>query len=350
MANEKKIAKYQKLFLSWLEDAATVEEQLENEVDQKKVDKLQKKLKKNKDMVLHNGKIIGQEGGTIQSIWDQMTERQQQIVQELFPYGTAADNLEQQQKRTSIIKFIKKDIQKVLEAEKNNPPYDSNLPIKEKLKNKRYKTEVNLGWFLYMRSQNDDKNYEPVWNYEEHFATTVEFTEEERQIMERCYKVGKEYDYYFMHEKFAAITNVGASMVNAAQKMEEKNKLSIARRWIKNTYTSIFPSLIQQMNPGQQYTDSEMEREAKEMTKRFIQFIGNKDQRDRLIQEWNRLMNDPSIRGYKEHERAAMVLKTVTPQIGEEMAWFTYSCTQIPDTEYGMELVLDYSYEELGLE
>ena len=42
MANEKKIAKYQKLFLSWLEDAATVEEQLENESDLKKVDKLQK--------------------------------------------------------------------------------------------------------------------------------------------------------------------------------------------------------------------------------------------------------------------------------------------------------------------
>ena len=119
MANEKKIAKYQKLFLSWLEDAATVEEQLKNESDQKKAAKLQKKLKKNKDMVLHNGKIIGQEGGTIQSIWDQLTERQQQIVQELFPYGLAAENLKQQEGRLHIIKFYKKDIQKVLEAEKN---------------------------------------------------------------------------------------------------------------------------------------------------------------------------------------------------------------------------------------
>lgn len=105
MANEKKIAKYQKLFLSWLEDAATVEEQLKNESDQKKAAKLQKKLKKNKDMVLHNGKIIGQEGGTIQSIWDQLTERQQQIVQELFPYGLAAENLKQQEGRLHIIKF-----------------------------------------------------------------------------------------------------------------------------------------------------------------------------------------------------------------------------------------------------
>ena len=201
-----------------------------------------------------------------------------------------------------------------------------------------------------MRSQKDDKNYQPVWNYEEHFDTTVEFTEEERSIMERCYEVGKEYDHYFMNEKFAAITNIGVSMVNAAQNMEEKNRLSIARRWIKNSYTSIFPALIQQMNPGKQYTDIEMEREAKEMTKRFIQFIGNREQRDQLMQDWKHLMNDPSIQGYEEHERAAMVLRSVAPQIGEEAAWFTYSCTQIPDTEYGLDLVLDYSYEELGLE
>ena len=104
------------------------------------------------------------------------------------------------------------------------------------------------------------------------------------------------------------------------------------------------------MNPGKQYTDIEMEREAKEMTKRFIQFIGNREQRDQLMQDWNHLMNDPSIQGYEEHERAAMVLRSVAPQIGEEAAWFTYSCTQIPETEYGMDLVLDYSYEELGLE
>lgn len=210
--------------------------------------------------------------------------------------------------------------------------------------------EKEIGWWLVVDSEKGKATYKPVWNYEEHFATTVEFTEEERKILEHCYQVGKEYDHYFVNEKFAAITNIGVSMVNAAQNMEEKNRLSIARRWIKNSYTSIFPALIQQMNPGKQYTDIEMEREAKEMTKRFIQFIGNREQRDQLMQDWKHLMNDPSIQGYEEHERAAMVLRSVAPQIGEEAAWFTYSCTQIPDTEYGMDLVLDYSYEELGLE
>ena len=53
MANEKKIAKYQKLFLSWLEDATTVEEQLKNESDQKKVEKLQKKLKNYNVMIYY---------------------------------------------------------------------------------------------------------------------------------------------------------------------------------------------------------------------------------------------------------------------------------------------------------
>ena len=47
MANEKKIAKNQKLFLSWLEHVIEVENQLQNAEDNKKIEKLQKKLKKN---------------------------------------------------------------------------------------------------------------------------------------------------------------------------------------------------------------------------------------------------------------------------------------------------------------
>ena len=350
MANEKKIAKYQKLLMSFLSAAEDLEKKWMEESDPKKKQKLDKKVQYKKSMVIFCAKDIGKEGGNIQNIWTDMTERQQQIIQELFPYGVESDNLAQQEKRLEIINAHKSRINKLKKIEESCPPYDPNLPIKEKLKNKRFKMEKEIGWWLVVDSEKDKATYKPVWNYEEHFATTVEFTEEERKILEHCYQVGKEYDHYFMNEKFAAITNIGVSMVNAAQNMEEKNRLSIARRWIKNSYTSIFPALIQQMNPGKQYTDIEMEREAKEMTKRFIQFIGNREQRDQLVQDWNHLMNDPSIQGYEEHERAAMVLRSVAPQIGEEAAWFTYSCTQIPDTEYGMDLVLDYSYEELGLE
>ena len=350
MANEKKIAKYQKLLMSFLSAAEDLEKKWMEESDPKKKEKLDKKVQYKKSMVIFCAKDIGKEGGNIQNIWTDMTERQQQIIQELFPYGVESDNLAQQEKRLEIINAHKSRINILKRIEESCPPYDPNLPIKEKLKNKRFKMEKEIGWWLVVDSEKGKATYKPVWNYEEHFATTVEFTEEERKILEHCYQVGKEYDHYFVNEKFAAITNIGVSMVNAAQNMEEKNRLSIARRWIKNSYTSIFPALIQQINPGKQYTDIEMEREAKEMTKRFIQFIGNREQRDQLMQDWKHLMNDPSIQGYEEHERAAMVLRSVAPQIGEEAAWFTYSCTQIPDTEYGMDLVLDYSYEELGLE
>ena len=210
MANEKKIAKYQKLLMSFLSAAEDLEKKWMEESDPKKKEKIDKKMQFKKRMVISCANDIGKEGGNIKNIWADMTNRQQQLIQELFPYGTEADNLEKQRERDYIIKFYKKDIQKVIDAEQNYPPYDPNLPVKEKLKNKRYKAEVNLGWFLYMRSQKDDKNYQPIWNYEEHFATTVEFTEEERSIMERCYEVGKEYDHYFVNEKFAAITNIGS--------------------------------------------------------------------------------------------------------------------------------------------
>lgn len=118
MANEKKIAKNQKHLLYQLGEALKLEEKLSQEQDSKKQAKIQKKIESSNKMILYYGKNIGQEGGTLESIWDQLTERQQQIVQELFPYGTEADNLGKQRERGYIIRFYKKDIQKVIEAEK----------------------------------------------------------------------------------------------------------------------------------------------------------------------------------------------------------------------------------------
>ena len=348
MANEKKIAKYQKLFLSWLEDAATVEEQLKNESDQKKAAKLQKKLKKNKDMVLHNGKIIGQEGGTIQSIWEQLTERQQQIVQELFPYGLAAENLKQQEGRLHIIKFYKKDIQKVLEAEKKYPPYDPSLPVKEKLKNKRYKAEINLGWYMYLRSKKDKSTYEPVWNYEEHFANTVEFSEEERQIVERCYQIGKEYDEYNT-QKFAFVVNLGTSMVETAEKIDEWSDKNQAQKWSRNMYTMIFPNMIRDLHPEKKYSSAELESMGKELTRRFLQFIADRESLDQYRDHWNQLMQSPDIAQFSDHQKETLVLQTMIDTVGSEKAWFTAMYNNIPQTKEGIELLLNYSYEELGL-
>lgn len=349
MANEKKIAKSQKLFLSWLEHVVEIENQLQNAEDNKKIEKLQKKLKKNKDMVVYNGKLIGQEGGTIQSIWDQLTERQQQIVQELFPYGLAAENLKQQEGRLHIIKFYKKDIQKVLEAEKKYPPYDPSLPVKEKLKNKRYKAEINLGWYMYLRSKKDKSTYEPVWNYEEHFANTVEFSEEERQIVERCYQIGKEYDEYNT-QKFAFVVNLGTSMVDKTDEMSKWGDRTQSKVWCRNMYTKTFPKFIKQLNPSRKYTAAELEHESKEMMKRFIEFARDEDGRLTLMKEWHDLLQKEELAGLSKDQREEIVMNMVGQKIGEEMTVFLYVYDTEDSVVEAMELIKKHSFEELGLE
>ena len=349
MANEKKIAKYQKLFLSWLEDVIEIENQLQNAEDNKKIEKLQKKLKKNKDMVVYNGKLIGQEGGTIQSIWDQLTERQQQIVQGLFPYGLAAENIKQQEGRLHIIKFYKKDIQKVIKAEKNNPPYDPNLPVKEKLKNKRYKAEVNLGWYMYLRSKKDKSTYEPVWNYEEHFANTVEFSEEERKIVERCYQIGKEYDEY-NNQKFACIVNLGESLVEKSEEMSKCGDLKQSKRWCRNMYTKTFPKLVKYLNPNRKYTAAELEHEAKEITKRFIEFARDEEGRAALMKEWHNLFQLEELTGLSQDRKEEIVMNLASQKIGVELTVFLYVYAQEDSVTEAMEQIKKHSFEELGLE
>ena len=350
MAKEKKIAKSQKLLMSFLSDAEDLEKKWMEESDPKKKEKLDKKAQFKKRMVISCAKDIGKEGGTLQDIWGDMTERQQQIIQELFPYGTGSDNLEQQRERGYIIKFYKKDIQKVIDAEKNNPPYDPNLPVKEKLKNKRYKAEVNLGWFLYMRSQKDDKNYQPAWNYEEHFATTVEFTEEERSIMERCYEVGKEYDHYFMHEKFAVITNLGDSLIEKSKEMSKWGDRTQSKIWCRNMYTKTFPKFIKQLNPGRKYTAAELDHESKEMMKRFIEFARDEEGRAALMKEWHDLFQMEELAGLSQDQKEEIVMNLVSQKIGEELTVFLYVYDTADSVVDAMELIKKHSFEELGLE
>ena len=153
MANEKKIAKYQKLLMSFLSAAEDLEKKWMEESDPKKKEKLDKKVQYKKSMVIFCAKDIGKEGGNIQNIWTDMTERQQQIIQELFPYGVESDNLAQQEKRLEIINAHKSRINKLKRIEESCPPYDPNLPIKEKLKNKRFKMEKEIGWWLVVDSE-----------------------------------------------------------------------------------------------------------------------------------------------------------------------------------------------------
>ena len=348
MANEKKIAKNQKHLLYHLGEALKLEEKLNQEPDSKKQAKIQKKIESSNKMILYYGKNIGQEGGTLESIWDQLTERQQQIIQELFPYGIKSDELAQQEKRLQIINAHKNRISKLKKIEESCPPYDPSLPFKEKLKNKRFKTEKEIGWWLVVDSKKGNATYEPVWNYEEHFATTVEFSAEERRILEHCYQIGKEYDAY-NQQRFAFLVNLGGSMKEFAGNVNEWSDKNQAQKWSRNMYTMIFPNMIRDLHPEKKYSSAELESMGKELTRRFLQFIADRESLDQYRDHWNQLMQSPDIAHFSDHQKETLVLQTMIDTVGSEKAWFTAMYNNIPQTKEGIELLLNYSYEELGL-
>lgn len=348
MANEKKIAKSQKLLLYQLGEALKLEEKLNQEPDSKKQAKIQKKIESSNKMILYYGKNIGQEGGTLESIWDQLTERQQQIIQELFPYGIKSDELAQQEKRLQIINAHKNRISKLKKIEESCPPYDPSLPFKEKLKNKRFKMEKEIGWWLVVDSKKGNATYEPVWNYEEHFANTVEFSEEERQIIERCYQIGKEYDEY-NNEKFAFVVNLGTSMVDKTDEMSKWGDRTQSKVWCRNMYTKTFPKFIKQLNPSRKYTAAELEHESKEMMKRFIEFARDEDGRLALMKEWHDLLQKEELAGLSKDQREEIVMNMVGQKIGEEMTVFLYVYDTEDSVVEAMELIKKHSFEELGL-
>lgn len=348
MANEKKIAKNQKHLLYQLGEALKLEEKLGQEQDSKKKAKIQKKIESSNKMIIYYGKNIGQEGGTLESIWDQLTERQQQIIQELFPYGVESDELAQQEKRMQIINAHKNRISKLKKIEESCPPYDPNLPFKEKLKNKRFKTEKEIGWWLVVDSKKGNATYEPVWNYEEHFATTVEFSAEERRILEHCYQIGKEYDAY-NQQRFAFLVNLGGSMKEFAGNVNEWSDKNQAQKWSRNMYTMIFPNMIRDLHPEKKYSSAELESMGKELTRRFLQFIADRESLEKYRDHWNQLMQSPDIAHFSDHQKETLVLQTMIDTVGSEKAWFTAMYNNIPQTKEGIELLLNYSYEELGL-
>lgn len=202
---------------------------------------------------------------------------------------------------------------------------------------------------MLIRSNPEQKAYNHEWNYKEHFATSTEFTQEERDIIEHCIKIGEEYDKY-LDERYGFLAEIGESLCDKGEAIKEWSNDHMAKRWARNLYTKLCPMLIKNMNPGIKLSEQEMDVEAKEMSKRFIRFIGNREELERCLFLWNEIKKDDKLNGYSEDKKNVLVFSTLVGELGEEKAWFTYGYTQIPETEEGIELLLDYTFEELGLE
>lgn len=208
--------------------------------------------------------------------------------------------------------------------------------------------EKEIGWWLVVDSKKGNATYEPVWNYEEHFATTVEFTEEERKILEHCYQVGKEYDAY-NQQRFAFLVDLGASMVEKSKEMSKWGDRAQSKIWCRNMYIKIFPKFIKRLNPGRKYTTAELEHEGKEMTKRFIEFARDEEGRAALMKEWHELFQMEELAGLSQDQKEEIVMNLVSQKIGEELTVFLYVYDTADSVVESMEIIKKHSFEELGL-
>lgn len=349
MSEDRTIKKAKSMIDFCLEEIEKYEEKIKVESNEKKIEKLKKKIKLDEDIIISNGQKIGEFGENLEEYANELSTKQRERIEALFPYGFSKGSIETQEKRNEIINSYKDRIKKIQRMRETYPAYDSNAPVKEKLKNKIYQKEKDLGFFFLLAgSESGTKTYNPEWNYEEHFATSTEFTEEEREIMEYCYNVGKEYDAYF-DERYGFIADIGKHISDTAGNMYENSQLHLAQRWTRNLWTKIFPDIIESMNREDKLSKKELETEAKEMTKRFIEFIRDREALEEYLAKWNELKNSDRLNGYSDNKKNTIVGKTLMGVIGEEKMWFTYAYTQIPETEQGIELLLNYTYEELGL-
>lgn len=214
--------------------------------------------------------------------------------------------------------------------------YDINLSPKEKLDNKIYKYEKALGIDLCEESNKESNLYRFEWNYMEHMGNSKEFTEEEKAIMDRCYEVGKEY--------FAQ----GGGILD---KLEDWGEITQARTWCKKIYKDVCMPLLKWVNPNKVYAPGEREYEAKQMAKRLIEFCLNEEQHKELVETWNRLYSNSKLDGYSYDEKCDIIVGILSEKIGVEKTAFINAYMYLSEEhKEDMQLLRNYTYEEMGLE
>ena len=376
---EKKIRNYRKFAIECLADAVKYDVERQHENDEKKLRKLEKKVEGKRHMAAVYIRDLNKMGYDFSGFMESLEPEQARVLKELFPYGLGKEIVEKHRRRNLIINMFKGKIKKLKEAEVKYEPYDPTLPVKEKLKNRIYKAEVNIGWYMVLESKKTESTYEPAWNYEEHFATTVEFTEEEREIIERCYEVGKEYDAY-NDERFAFLETIGNGLQTFARSYEETSDRIQAEKWAEKLYTEIFPKVIDIAAPGRKFSSKELETISRGLTKKMLEFVADDSRLESALATWESLSGEADVKlqqlndaacaqfrgigGARERmlragvdritvadidSRRVMMIELMKERAGADEAYFTFLYTELPDQERFRRIMTKYSPEELGV-
>ena len=355
MRNEKAVKKHKKDILMWLDSVEENMLKLQNESNDRKRAKLEKKIKSDKEMVVFVAKNLGKAGGSIEDVLPDLNDIKKQVISELFNQGTDSEALKNQNERNKIINFHKKRLNKLREAYEEYEMYDESLPIEEKLKNKIYKQEKEVGFFLYTESNKERKIYEPIWNYLEHIDETPEFTEEEKEILKRCYKIGEEYDKYKYEKIDMKLEVIGNFVGDSIRHYGDK-------RYVKGLSEDVFPEAIEKIiYPDRNLSRKEINVMGKILMARFIKYSLDEDAIIRYLNVLREVVSE--VKGYdvgdlnnKElieltDSENGLIFEGLKSKMNPEEAFFTYMYSTLSlEGRENLKYLDNYSLEELGLD
>ncbi|SCJ96624.1 Uncharacterised protein [uncultured Eubacterium sp.] len=375
---EKKIVSYGKNIKVWLDEIERNQKKLQTEENEKKQEKLKKKIENNKESLKKTVEWLVEEGGNPKDFLKAITELQSQVIKDMFPSGADSDTVAIEKEIQRIKKMLNEDLKEAMEKY----TYDPEEPIETRYKNKLFKAETDVGrWMLNAgdESLKDSMYYRECWNYNRDYEKTKDqyFTKEEQGLIEKCVQSRLE-ERDFLRQKNAFMYNLGLSIQKTAVRIGEWGDITQARMWADNLSKEAFPKAVKDIE-GRKLTKEELEEKSKAMTRRYIQFIGDPKaieeamNHDREAEaEAERLLNElrssadearPLLSGRDRREieetleavesevegQGVLAYKLLEDKLGYEKALFIALYKNDSNKEERRELLTGYSFEELGL-
>ena len=377
---EKKIASYGKNIKVWLDEIERNQKKLQAEENEKKQEKLKKKIENNKESLKKTVEWLVEEGGNPKDFLKDITELHSQVIKDMFPSGADSDTVAIEKEIQRIKKMLNEDLKEAMEKYS----YDPEEPIEEKRKNKLFYREHAIGLTLKhssrktMASGTPNKAYNDYWNYDRDYESTKDkyFTKEEQDLIINCLRSHEE-EAAYLSEKRAWMGRLGESLCKTAEKIGEWGDITSARVLAQGLSKEIFQQTVTEIE-GKLPKD-ELKKRADEMTRRYIQFISDPHElEEAMIQEKEseieaeKLLTElrSSTEGAKmllsgrerrqveqwmeiaESEvegQNILAYELLCEKLGKERAKFILLCKADPDLEKRKEALTSYSFEELGL-
>ena len=374
---EKKIVSYGKNIKVWLDEIERNQKKLQTEENEKKQEKLKKKIENNKESLKKTVEWLVEEGGNPKDFLKAITELQSQVIKDMFPSGADSDTVAIEKEIQRIKKMLNEDLKEAMEKY----TYDPEEPIETRYKNKLFKAETDVGrWMLNAgdESLKDSMYYRECWNYNRDYEKTKDqyFTKEEQGLIEKCVQSRLE-ERDFLRQKNAFMYNLGLSIQKTAVRIGEWGDITQARIFADNLSREVFINPVKEIE-GEKLSKEELSEKSKAMTRRYIQFIADEN----AVEEGLKVMKEceeqagcqleelehgvqsaedlslPGLRELKKTVRMAedevggvnmLTCLLLRERLGIEKAGFVLLYTYDKLKEDRKELLTSYTFEELGL-